>query len=238
MNYRYLLFILLACIGLLTVTGCAGSASLTASSSPTPLLAGQILTESSSKLEAAKAFHFVLEHAGGGTPIAMNIEMMKASGDMVKPDKMKTSITGVAIGMIIQVQVITIGNETYMTNPLSGKWELLPNEFHVLSVFDPATGVAAIMKNMSGATRLNDEEIGGKTCYHISGSVDSGELNAISGSSIQGIEDKADVWISRDDFLPQVIKLEGRITETEKEGIIRTLSFTDYNLETKIEKPM
>jgi hypothetical protein len=238
MNYRYHLFVLLVCIGLLAVTGCKGSLSPSSSPSPTPLSAGQILSESGSKLEAAKSFHFVLEHTGGGTPIAMGIEMMKASGDMLKPDKMKTSISGVAIGMVIQVQVVTIGNDTYMTNPLNGNWELLPNEFKVLSVFDPANGVAAILKNLSGATRLNDEEIGGKTCYHVSGEVDSGELNAISGSSIHGIKDKAEVWISQKDFLPQVIKLQGRITETEKEGITRTLSFTDYNLEVKIEKPM
>jgi hypothetical protein len=238
MNFRYFRVLLLTCLVLLTVTGCGGNNTTSSTPSPTPLTAEQVLSESSKKLEAANSFHFVLDHNGGGTPIAMGIDMLKASGDMVKPDKMKTSISGTAMGMIIQVEVITLGSDTYMTNPLSGKWELLPNEFKVLSVFDPATGVAAIMKNMAGATLLADEDVQGKPCYHISGETDSGNLNAISGSSIQGTKCKVEAWISRDNFLPQVIKLEGRITETEKEGIIRTLTFTDYNLDAKIEKPM
>ncbi|MBN1191879.1 MAG: LppX_LprAFG lipoprotein [Dehalococcoidales bacterium] len=238
MKSHYLLFIFLTCAGLLVLAGCSGGSSTSSSPSPTPLSAEQILAESSSKLEAAGSFHFELDHEGGGSPIAMGIAMLKASGDMVKPDKMKTTISGIALGMAIQVEVITVSHETYMTNPLNGRWELLPNEFQVLSVFDPATGVAAIMKNMSGATRLADEEAAGKTCYHISGEIDSGNLNSITGSSIQGIMNRAEIWIAMDDFLPQVIKLEGRITEEEKEGITRTLSFSDYNLETKIEKPV
>lgn len=237
MKFRHLLII----ISILVVCWCAagcGESEATQEPSQTPLTAEQVLANSSQKLEAADSFHFVLEHEGGGTPIAMGIEMLNASGDMVKPDKMKTSISGTAMGMIIKVEVITLGSDTYMTNPLSGKWELLPNEFKVLSVFDPGTGVAAIMKNMAGAKLSADDEVQGKTCYHISGEIDSGNLNAISGSSVQGIMNKAEVWIARDSFLPQVIKLEGRITETEAEGITRTLSFTDYNLETRIEKPM
>jgi hypothetical protein len=241
MKGRYIPVVILTCFCfILLAAACSKNAATSASPSPTPppLSAEQVLTQSSGKLETVNSFHFVLDHSGGGTPIAMGIEMIKAGGDLVKPDKLKTVITGTAMNMAIQVQVITVGHATYMTNPLSGKWELLPDEFQVLSVFDPATGVAAIMKGMAGAVRLSDEDIEGTGCYHLSGDIDSGQLSSISGSSVQGASVKTEIWIAKADFLPRLIKLAGKITETEKDGIIRTLSFSNFNLDVKIEKPI
>jgi lipoprotein LprG len=242
MKGLHILLGILCCVSLFLLPGCnktaAPSSSSPAAPSPSPLSAAQVLSQGSQKMEAANSFHFVLDHTGGGTPIAMGIEMTKAVGDLVKPDKLKTVINGTALSMSIQVQVITIGDATYMTNPLNGKWELLPNDFQVLSVFDPASGVAAIMKGMANTVRLSDEDLQGTACYHVRGDIDSGQLNSISGSSVQGIAIKAEVWIAKDDFLPRLVKLAGKITEGEKEGIVRSLSFSDYNQAVKIEKPL
>ncbi len=238
MKYSYIALAVLSCLCLILLPACAKTASTPATPSPTPLSAAQVLDSGSQKLEAAGSFHFALDQVGGGTPIAMGIEMTKASGDLVKPDKLKTVIVGTAAGFSIQVQVITVGGATYMTNPLSGNWELLPSTFQVLSVFDPASGVAAIMKEIAGAVRLADEDLGGTLCYHLSGDVDSSKLAAIAGSSAQGVTIKAEVWIAQSDFLPRQIKLTGKITATEKDGIVRTLTFSAYNEDVKIEKPI
>jgi len=233
-----ILVVVLLCLGLILPAACTKSPAPSPSPTLTPLSAEQVLTQGSQKLEAANSFHFVLDHSGGGTPIAMGIEMTKAVGDLVKPDKLKTVISGTAMNMAIQVQVITVDHATWMTNPLSGKWELLPDEFQVLSIFDPSTGVAAIMKGMAGAVRLSDEDLQGTACYHLSGDIDSGNLSAISGSSVKGVTIKAEIWIAKEDSLPRLIKLTGKISETEKDGIIRTLSFSNFNLDVKIEKPI
>jgi hypothetical protein len=44
------------------------------------------------------------------------------------------------MGSAIEVNLVTVGEETMMTNPLTGKWEPMNDMFAILTVFDPATG--------------------------------------------------------------------------------------------------
>jgi hypothetical protein len=221
------------------MVGCGKAASTPSTPPTTPALTTQeIISSAGQKMDDLTSFHFILDQTGGGTPIAMGIEMNNAVGDIVKPDKLKTTITGTAMGMSLRVDVITLGDKTYMTNPLSGQWELLPNEFKVLSVFDPNSGIAAIMKGVSSPAKVGEEDSGGILCYHLSGTIDSGNLGAITGSSVQGVPVSTDVWIGKDDFLPRQIKLVGKITEGEKDGIVRTLSLSNFDQPVNIEKPV
>jgi hypothetical protein len=217
-------------IFMVTVTGCTQS-------TPAPLSASEIISKSSEKMEAINSFHFVLDQVGGGTPIAMGLEMTNAVGDVVRPDRLKATISGTLSGMFLEVQIITVGEEIYMTNPLTGKWELLPAQFSILKVFDPNTGIAAIMKGMVDLANLGDEKMEGANCYHLSGSIDSDELRPITVSSVEGVAIPIEVWIGQEDFLMRHIKLEGRITDNEVEGIIRTLKLSNFNGEVSIEVP-
>jgi lipoprotein LprG len=130
-----------------------------------------------------------------------------------------------------------VGDVTYMTNPLTGQWELLPTEFRALSVFNPNTGIAAIMRSIADLTKLSDEEVEGVLYYRLRGSIDSGDLRPITGSSVEGVAIHTEVWIGKEDFLVRLIKLEGKITEAEVLGIVRTLKLSNFNEEVSIELP-
>jgi len=225
-----LIVVLSFIIFVVTVAGCTKT-------TPTPLSASEIISKSSDKMEAINSFHFVLDQVGGGTPIAMGLEMTNAVGDVVRPDRLKATISGKLSGMFLEVQIVSVGEEMYMTNPLTGKWELLPTQFSVLKVFDPNTGIASIMKGVVDITKLSDEEVEGAICYHLSGSIDSDELRPITVSSVPGVTIHIEVWIDQEDFLVRHIRLEGKITETEVEGIIRTLKLSNFNEEVSIEVP-
>jgi hypothetical protein len=226
---------LIATFGLVIVTatllGCGGSQT-TAS-----LSAAEIISQSSAQMQALNAYHFVLDQTGGGTPIGMGVEMKKAEGDIVRPDKLKTTITGTAMGISVSVQIISVGGVLKMTNPLNGKWETPPASFNVLSLFDPNTGIAAILKGLTGAAKLEDAQAGGVPCYHLSGSIKSEDLKAITGSAAQGTAIVAEIWIGRNDFLIRDVKLTGQITETEVAGIVRTLSLSNFNAPVTIDLP-
>lgn len=217
---------------IMVVVGCAKSVA-----TPTPLTASQIIDKSSQNMQNINSFHFALDQAGGGTPIAMGIEMKKASGDVVRPDKLKMTIDGTFSGMALEVQMITVGGVIYMTNPLSGAWEIPPAEFDILKVFNPNAFIASVMRDITGLTKLTDEESGGVICYHLSGSISSDDLSAITGSSVQGVAINIEIWIGKDDLLLRTVKLTGKITETEVLGIIRTLSLSNFNEAVSIELP-
>jgi hypothetical protein len=214
------------------IGGCAKSPP-----SPTPLTAAEIFAKSGDAMLTVNSFKFALDQIGGGTPITGGVEMTKASGDVVRPDKLQMTIDGTAFGTSIEVKVVTSGDKTLMTNPLSGKWEVPPDQFKVLSVFDPGTGIASIMKKVMSPTKLADEQMGGTLSYHLKGSITSDTLRPIMGTAAQGAIISAEVWIGKDDLLVRHIKLEGKITETEKDGIVRTLDLSNFNEQISITLP-
>ena len=201
------------------------------------LTATEILNKTSEELQAVNSFHFVLDQVGGGTPITMGIEMTGAEGDIVRPNQLQMTITGTTMGMSLEVKLVTVGEQTYMTNPLNGNWEVPPDQFKVLSVFDPDTGIAAIIKGITDSTQLSDETVSGTLCYHLKGTVVSDALQPLTGSSLAGAVISADVWVGEEDFMVRQIKLGGKITEGEKEGIVRTLTLSNFNQEVIITLP-
>ena len=211
-------------------TGCS-------SSSAENLAPADVLTQSYESMQAATSFHFTMEHNTAGTPISKNILMTNLSGDIVSPDKLQATITGTYSDVAIEVSLVTVGDQTYMTNPISGAWELAPEAFKVLNVFDPSTGVAAIVKGLTDVTDLGDEKVGKTNCYHLSGNVLSENLAPLTGTTATGVKIGTEVWISKKTLLVQQIKLTGKITDTEEDGITRLLSFTNYNKDIDIKLP-
>jgi hypothetical protein len=208
---------------------------------PTPqsLNAQEIIRDSINEMNAINSFHFELSHEGGRTPIAMGLELDEAIGDVTKPDRLKTNIKAALGGMLVEVEVVTIGTTTYMTNPLTKKWELVPGEFSAISIFDPNAGITAIIEDMSSPSKIEGEEKEQMSnSYHIKGEITSESLRPITLSSVEGVNVMVDVWIDTENFLINQIRVEGQITETEKPGIIRILKLSNYDQEIEIESPM
>ncbi len=212
------------------MTGCSSKSSEN-------LAPADILAKSYDSMKEAKSFHFTMEHDTAGTPISKNILMTKLVGDIVSPDKLKATITGTYSDMAIEVSLVTVSGQTYMTNPISGAWELAPNSFKVLSVFDPGTGIASIIKGLSNVTDLGIEKVGKTKCYHLKGDVLSETLAPLTGTSATGVEIGTEVWIDKKTFHVMQVKLTGKITDSEADGITRTLIFADYNKDIDIELP-
>ena len=217
--------------------GCAKSTTTTTTTTPASLTATQVISKASDKLDTINSFHCTLDQTGGGTPIGMGMEMTKVDGDIVRPDRLKATVTGMVSGISMGIQMISVGKVTYMTNPLTGNWEQLPSQFAVLSVFNPNTGITTIMRGITSLTKLSDEQSAGVICYHLSGSIDSENLSPITGSSVKGTPISVELWVGKDDFLVRSIKLTGKITETEVPGIIRTLNLSNFEEAISIALP-
>lgn len=201
------------------------------------LTTADVLTKSYDSMQAAKSFHFAMEHDTGGTPISKDIIMTKLAGDIASPDKLQATINGTYAGTAIEVKLVTVSGKTYMTNPISGLWEVAPDSFKVLSVFDPSNGVAAIIKGLTDATNAGDEKVGSSQCYHLKGDVLSETLAPLTGTTATGAKIGTEVWIDKKTFLVQQVKLTGKITDTEADGITRTLTFSNYNKNIDITLP-
>lgn len=226
-------FALCLVVTLVVSIGCSQSTSTPAAS----LTAAQVITTASDKLDTVNSFHCTLDQTGGGTPIGNGVEMTRFDGDILRPDRLKATITGTVSGMSIGIQMISVGTVTYMTNPLTAKWEQLSPQFAILSVFNPNTGITTIMRGITNPAKLKDEQSAGVMCYHLSGSVDSEKLTPITGSSVKGTAINVELWVGKDDSLVRSIKLTGKITENEVSGIVRTLSLSNIDESINIALP-
>ncbi len=210
---------------------------LAACATQSALTTTEIVGQSVAKMDAVNSFHFELKQVGGGTPFASGLEMNEAFGDIVKPDKLRTEIYASIAGMLAKVEVITVGETTYMTNPLTGGWEPLPGQFSAVSIFDPNIGISAILKGITNPVKLEDGKVAGLDCYRIGGNIASEDLRSITLSSLEGVKIDMEVWIDKEEFLLRQIRLEGQITSDETPGIIRTLTLSKFDQEVNIELP-
>jgi hypothetical protein len=163
--------------------------------------------------------------------------MTKLEGDIVSPDKLQVTIDGTYSGMGVQVKLVSVGDKAMMTNPLSKAWEEVSDTFKALTVFDPSSGIAAIIKGLTDTTKVGDEKIGDVQCYHLKGNIPSEALAPLTGTTAKGAAIGTEVWIDKESLLVQQVKLTGKITDTESDGIVRTLTFTNYNKDVDISLP-
>lgn len=219
----------------LSAVACGSAAVSTLT--PPSLDAAAIFAKAAQRFESLESFSFRLTHEGGGTPITGGLEVEVAEGVVLNPDRAQINIEAVVGGGFVRVKAITIGDDVYLTNPFTGKFELLSTSDAPTGFFDPSGGVGAIMMDTKEASLIGQEEAEGTLTFHLTGTIDSSALQSITGSAIEGSPIQAHVWIGTEDFLVRRITLTGRITAAEKDGITRTIILFDFNKPVSIEPP-
>ena len=194
----------LLCVWLFFLAGCGESED------GSDLGTAEVLAKASEKAKAENSLHFKLESQGGSTPIVAGLGMDMAEGDVVKPDKMKVMVKASFLKQAIDVGFVSLGAESYMTNPLSGKWESFP---------------------------IGTNPIGGVKTYHIRGLVPASALKSIVGDNVEEGDVRTEVWIAKKDFLPHQFRLEGAVIKGEQPEIVRLLVFSRFDQAVTIEAP-
>ena len=202
-------------------------------STPTPVNVEQLLRDAGAATAGLDTFHFLLEHNTGGTPLAPNLTVTEAKGDVVNPDGISTEFAGTLGAFAVRSSLITLGDESYMTNPLTGAWESVPKEVSPLGFFDPQSGIGAIMTQVVNANLLSIRE--GE--IRVGGSLPVAALESILGSATDGTTVEAELTIdAKTLFLTEAI-LTGRVTATEPDGVIRTITLSKFNQPLTIVAP-
>ncbi|MCH7744444.1 MAG: LppX_LprAFG lipoprotein [Chloroflexi bacterium] len=202
--------------------------------SPTPVNPQVLLEQSGQAMESLDSFHFLLEHPSGGTPLLPGLLITSAEGDVVKPDKISVDFGG-AFGIVyVESSVVTLGDSSYMTNPLTGKWENVPTEVSPLGFFDPQRGVSAMMFQVTQASLISSDE----GTYRLKGSLPAEALAAILGPTIKGVSISVELTIDADSLYLLEAVLDGRVTADEPDGTVRVITLSRFNEPVVIEPPL
>ncbi len=171
---------------------------------PTPedtASAAEILARASSRLAEIPSVHFSLDVEGETfVDTAGAIRLVGAEGDLVRPDKVSVQFQAEIVGRTITIQLITIGESSWTTNILTGKWEPAPVEFTYRPdvLFSTQEGIGPVMGAVTDAQRLDDEELAGRPAYHLQGKVEQDVVGPLTYYSMRGSPVTVDLWIDRE----------------------------------------
>jgi hypothetical protein len=191
-----------AFLGLLSVPGLAvlaGCGPGEPPASPTPALSAEdLLAQASRRLGDVPTVHFVLD-VEGDTYIdtAQTIRLLGAEGDLQRPDRVRTTFQAEVMGRAITLQLITVGEQSWTTNLLTGEWGDAPFEFAYQPdiLFSTQDGIGPVMGRVNEVVRLPDEELDGRPVHHLQATVDEDVVGPLTYYTISGSPVTVDLWI-------------------------------------------
>ena len=166
--------------------------------SPVPT-AAEIFRLSVEAMESSDSFSYVLEMAVPVDDSGLPVVSFLISGAFLAPDRERISMTFRAGGLSMEMEFISIGEDIYVSDPLTGAWSIESREpedvYDSVDLFlDPGFAGAVTLVGLA--------DLDGLPVYHLRGSpvVDIlGDYPGVAGEDVQLAQ--VDFWIGSDDFL-------------------------------------
>lgn len=217
--------------------GCADTpppATPVPTATPTPINPQAILDECGSAMSALNSYRFHIEHdEDGGTPLAQGMTLTEASGTVENPDKLAIDFAGTAGSFALKGSLIAIGEQVYMTNPLSGDWHEAGSVANPLQFFDPSNGIADILGQVRDAALISHDAAE----YRIDGTLPAAALAPLFGETDPNSSVRVTLDISKNGLYLTRARLEGRVTPTEADGTARTITLSEFDEAAGIAAP-
>ena len=224
---------------LLACFACGGSEDqATPVPTPTPVIdVATVLEQTGAVMGGLSTFHFRLRHEVGSLEIASGLVLDKVDGAVVRPDRISVTFVGNLGGFALDASLITIGEASYMTNPLTGQWEQGPMSLTPLGFFSPTEGIAAIISQVRDPVLT--VEAGPPSSYRISGTLPAPALTPLIGSAIlpDAVVDLV-LTIAPDGNHLTAARFTGRILESDVEGAVRVIELSAFDEPASIEPPL
>lgn len=229
---------------LVVLAACGGESppEPTEAASPEPTAtAADLLERASLRLADTTAAHYQLTITGDTFLDATNtIRLLDAQGDLLRPDRVYSSFRAEVVGRTITLQLITVGDQSWTTDILTGEWVESPMEFAYSPsvLFDNQRGIGPVMDRVTEAERLDDTEISGRPAHHIRAGVDQETIGPLTSYLLKGPIVTVDLWIDRetDDLLRATLSQPA--TDDGTDPITWTLDLSKHGEEVSIEPPI
>ena len=204
---------------------------------PTPVNPEAALKRSGEVMRSMKAFHFRIHHESGGLELLPGMVIDEVKGDVIKPDKLSITFSGsVGSGFAIKASLITLGDESYMTGPLTGEWTAGPTGVSALGFFDPSRGIEEMMSQVEQATLVSDDSDKSRV-YRIGGNLAAEALGPLVGKTVEGSTVRVELTIDSEHFYLLESRFAGQVTPTDADDAVRIITLSAFNEPISIEAP-
>jgi lipoprotein LprG len=200
----------------------------------------QVLEDASAAWAETESAHFVLEVDGDAyLDEDETIKLVSAEGDIKRPGSVKANATVDAQISVLDISLVAVDGEIFITNLLSGNWEEAPEDFSYdpSMLFSDTDGIGPIMTDLENPELDGTEDVNGQSAHRVTGTVAANRVAEITAGTIAGEDIDVTLWIGVEDA-----KLL-RVVLTEPEGVREspatwTLNLTDHGKDVEIEAPV
>jgi lipoprotein LprG len=231
------LFVLL----LFFLTACHKEPEPAATETPalTPL---EIATDAAEAMLSIESLHFAIERDGALAYIDATqlFAFKRAEGDFALPDRMRAVVRVITAFTPVDIGMVVIGDDQYATDPITGAWGELPEEwgqFSLLTLFDPEIGLQGLLKDgILDLTLVGSEEIEQQRHYHLAGRASGERMSAMTLGFIGHGDVDLEVWIGTEDFYVRRLYIVEPETDPE-DPTTWTMTFSNLGQPVEIKAP-
>ena len=219
------------------LVACGGEPTATPAPSPTPVDPKAELRRTVERLLALESVSFVLDQTVGSTILTPGIEMTRAYGNVVIPGKFDVTVEAQAGNLYVELGMASVDGVTYMTNPITGQWAVVPAEaipINLLTLGDTLAGIVEAVQEpeLLGETTLEDLDV-----YHVRGSILSEDLRELVPNADAGHPVALEVFVERESGILRQAIITGQVTDDDVPDAVRVLTLDDVNQPITIEPP-
>ena len=173
-----------------------------------------------------------------GKAITNGIQLLNANGDIVMPDKVKAQATVVLSGQSITVNLISIANNQFITDPITGQWRVIKGLLDPRTLTNPDTGIASLIGKVQNVSQPADDTVNGVPCWRVTGQLDAKYLAFFTGGGVpSGTMLQTTSCIGKSDMLPYQLKVTGQAASWDMTKTSRTFLISNYNENISITPP-
>ncbi len=195
-----------------------------------------MVSNAAAAMAGLSSFRFKLTHPSGSTVLQNGLTVDSAEGAVVTPDQLSVEADTQLASIFVGIEAVLIGDEHFMTSPLTGEWTKVPPDDSPFAFLD----VSGLIANILGLVRQSeyasppepDEDI------VIEAVVGSYALASLVGDVVEGLDLDLVLTFDPDSFVLKSARISGRLQEHDEPTAVRLVELKDFNTDIEILPPV
>ncbi|MBT4142434.1 MAG: LppX_LprAFG lipoprotein [Chloroflexi bacterium] len=182
------------------------------------------------------SFSFQLTHESGHTTLSGALQLTRAGG-FVATNGLDIEAEANIGRAFVRVEAVVIGEQTWMTNPITGVWSEIAPEDSPFAFLDPVNLVSDILGDtQQAAYPSEDQSSNGDT--QISGKIPAQSLAALVGSVDTDAVPSVLLTIDSSSNLLKKIVISGVVQAEDEPETIRVITLFKFDEPSTLEPPI
>lgn len=231
-HFHVLRFLFIPLSLLLIVASCSSNAE-----SDEPPEAEEVLEQALDTFQETESAQFNLQIDGTiGLGGEGELQLGGVEGAVARPASAQAEANVQFMGSSVTMELIAADGELYLRNPLSGEWERGPTDlnFDPALIFDEETGISRIVDRLQNLENEGEDSVDGTDAWHVTATVDTSDVEGLTGPFFEGDTLDLDMWIATDD--QRLLRVQLHDSEAD-EPSTWDLTLTDHNEPVDISPP-